>query len=106
MNNCYGMRREDGKSNLKFVAQVVIPKGYTLVNAGLVWSTKDMTELTLESELKPTYISKISTTGQFSVTINGVPSGMKVRGRAFVQVRDKQGRMYTVYSEETMLYAK
>lgn len=75
----------DGKYDVKFVGQIVVPEGGKLEEAGLVWSSNKDTALTLE-EAKITRITKISNTHQFSVTIKGMPKGRFIRGKIFAKV--------------------
>lgn len=96
-----------GKYDLRYLAQITLPKEMKLVDAGLVWTNKAAEvkeeQLKLESEgqsgVKITRISKISTTGQFSVTIKGVPSGICVPGKIFAVYSDSEGGRHTVYSD-------
>lgn len=96
----------EGKSDVKFVGQLVIPKEYTLKNAGLVWSTKTaeqvqlIVEQKLNPNLKPTLITKISESNQFSVTIKGLPNGMSLRGAIFATLVDSEGNEILIYSGE------
>lgn len=107
LTNYFAALRTDGKTNATFVGQLVIPEGYTLKNAGLVWSSKADTALNLDGNLKPTYITKISDTNQFSVTIKGLPEGRFIRGRIFATVVDENNNESVIYSEnEETIYAK
>lgn len=105
MTNAFAMERTaDTKSDIRFVGQLTIPEGYTLVNAGLVWSTKEDKELVVDRKpnptLTPTYITTISNTNQFSVTIKGLPSGMAINGRVFAEVKnDSTGESLFVFSD-------
>lgn len=100
------IKRTDDKSDIRFVGQLVLPKGYRLVNAGLIWSTKEEAEVPLivggglNAKLNPTYITAISNTNQFSVTIKGLPTGMSLRGRIFATVIDGAGNQKLLYSKE------
>ena len=100
-------KRNDDRYNLRYLAQLVIPEGCKLVNAGLVWSNKGLdTEDALQIKadgttavgVKVTKISAISSTYQFSVTIKGVPVNTEVPGRIFAEIEDADGNRY-VYSE-------
>lgn len=101
-------KRNDGKSNLRYLAQIVLPEGAKLVDAGLVWTNKAATvtedQLTLENAeagvagVKVTHIKAISTTGQFTVTINGVPTKVSVPGKVFATYTLGEETV-TVYSE-------
>lgn len=111
LTNVFVTKRDDGKSNMKFVGELALPEGYTVLEAGLVWSSKDETELladdgkNLNSKLKPTYISKISDTNQFSVTIKGIPADRFLRGVIFAKVADEDGNEGYIFSGEKKIYA-
>lgn len=94
--------KSDTKYNVKFVGQLVVPKDYTVLKAGLVWSSKEEPTLDAAADgVKVTYISKISNTNQFSVTIKGMPEGRFLRGKVFAQVQNvKTGETQWIYSEE------
>lgn len=97
-------RPSDGKSDAKYVGQLILPEGYTLVNAGLVWSSNEDTELVIDGKLnqnaKVTYIKAISKTNQFSVTIKGMPGGRSMHGVVFATVRDRAGNEMLICSED------
>lgn len=99
VTNVITTQREDGKYDVKFVGQLVLPEGYIIETAGLVWSSKGETELILGTGLKPTCITKISETNQFSVTIKGMPEGKFLRGKIFVIANDGTISK-TIYSDE------
>lgn len=99
-------KRTDQKADVQFVGQLVVPEGYKIKEAGLIWSTKTAAEVPLITEdnklnpnLKATCIQKISTTNQFSVTIKGMPEGYTIRGRIFATLEGADGTEL-VYSEE------
>lgn len=105
MTNVIETKRDDGKSDIRFVGQLVIPEGYRLTDAGLVWVSADGAELSLDnSAVKATHITKISSTDQFSVTIKGVPAGRFVRGKIFAAV-EKNDMKKTIYSEEEKVFS-
>lgn len=100
------LRPEDGRSDARFVGQLVVPEGWTIKNAGLVWSSSDTVDLVLGGNAKETYISKISNTDQFSVTIKGMPHGRYICGQIFATLADAEGTEYVVYSEAARVNAK
>lgn len=102
-------KRTDGKSDLKFVAQLAVPEGYTVVDAGLLWLSNDNetewgTEEAIADGVKVTHITKMNVSGQFSVTIKGVPAGRFVRGVVYAKVTN--GTETFVYSQEQKVMAK
>lgn len=103
LSNVMVTKTADNKSDVRYVGQLIIPEGYEIVNAGLVWSTKN-TELIvdnkLNSDLKPTFINKISNTNQFSVTVKGVPEGYHFRGIIFATIKNRNGEEMFIYSNE------
>lgn len=110
ISNALAMARPtDNKSDIRFVGQLVIPKGYTLRRAGLVWTTKTEKKLIVDGgwnpELTPTYISAISNTNQFSVTIKGLPQGMFIRGIIFAELQDGEGNTVYAFSDEKKVNA-
>lgn len=106
MTNTISEKNESGKTDVRFVGQLVVPEGSRIVNAGLVWSSKEGTDLVLGGEDKETYISRISNTNQFSVTIKGMPAGRFIRGKIFATLVDAEGKETCVYSEERRADAK
>lgn len=98
LSNVIVEKRSDGKSDIKYVAQIVLPEGAELKEAGLVWKTTDTDyaeEVVIGADnVKVTKISKISNSYQFSVTIKGVPENKTVPGRIFATIDDT-----TVYSD-------
>ena len=100
-------KRTDGKTNIKFAAQLVVPEGYTVVETGLLWCSKDTPEVLAENGeiaagVKKTVSPSMNKSYQFSVTINGVPTGRFVRGMIYAQVRNKETNEVTwIYSGET-----
>lgn len=106
LTNVTAEKRDDGKYNVKFVGQLVVPEGYSIKNAGLVWSSKDGAELELGAGMKETYISRISNTNQFSVTIKGVPAGKFLRGRIFATLEKDAEVQAPIYSAETRAVVK
>lgn len=109
LTNVITEKRDDDKYNVKFVGQLVVPEGYTIKEAGLVWSNKgeayhdesklDLANFGVDSGVKVTKISKISDTYQFSVTIKGVPSSVKcVPGRAYAKLVKAGAETETVQS--------
>lgn len=99
-------KRADTKADVQFVGQLAVPKGYKIKDAGLIWNSKSADEVSLitedgklNPEAKATYITKISTTNQFSVTVKGMPEGNSIRGRIFATVVSPDGEVL-VYSEE------
>lgn len=101
MTNVIAAKRADGKYDVKFVAQLVVPEGCSVKNAGLVWSAKDEAVLELGgADAKTTYIAKISNTNQFSVTIKGMPEGRFVRGKIFATLEKAAEEQAPIYSSE------
>lgn len=100
-------KRTDGKTNIKFAAQLVVPEGCTVVETGLLWCSKDTPEVLAENGeiaagVKKTVSPSMNKSYQFSVTINGVPTGRFVRGMIYAQVRNKETNEVTwIYSGET-----
>lgn len=105
--NTLAMPADDCKVNARFVGQLALPEGAKLLDAGLVWSTKETpAELTLAADgVKVTHISAINTAYQFSVTINGMPKGRFVRGVIFAEVQLPDGTT-TIYSGEATITNK
>lgn len=100
------IKQDTGKADARFVGQLAVPEGCVIKNAGLVWNSSNDKELTLESGVKVTYISKISSTNQFSVTIKGMPEGRFVYGRIFATIVDAEGTETVVYSDEAKVTNK
>lgn len=97
LSNLLVMPGTAGKLDVRFVGQLVLPKDYKIKEAGLLWSTKDVTakeaegELVLDAGVKKTCISKISDTYQFSVTVKGMPSNLTLQGKIFAKVQAPDG---------------
>ena len=91
-------KRDDGRYDIRYLAQLTVPEGYTLKEAGLVWSNKGIdseADLIYDNAgtmagVKVTKISRISNTMQFSVTIKGVPEGTNVPGRVFAKFAQQE----------------
>lgn len=101
--------RDDGNSNVQFVCQITIHEGYDTVEAGLIWTGKNRTNVpvlyntdgTINEGAKKITVNKTNIYGQASVTINGIPSGKTVRGVAFAKMRNKNtGEEIWIFSEE------
>lgn len=107
LSNVIVTKNNDGKSDIRFVGQLVVPEGYKLKSAGLVWSAADGTTLELgNNAVKTTYISTISNTNQFSTTIKGVPGGRFVRGVIFATMINTETNEIVVYAEEAKVVAE
>ena len=102
-------KRADGKANVKYVAQLSIPEGYTLNEAGLLWYGKsDLASLTTENGpaagVKKIATSTINTRYQFAIRVNGIPAGKTIRGVIYAKVTNNETQETTwVYSEEVKL---
>lgn len=117
LSNVITTDRGDGKYDIKFVTQLVVPEGYTIEEAGLVWSNKgesyndefklDIAKYGTDGGVKLTKISKISNTWQYSVTIKGVPATVGcVPGRAYAKLVKADEEVKTVQSEVKAGYIK
>lgn len=99
-------KRADGKANVKFVAQLSIPEGYTLNETGLLWYGKsDLDSLYTEdgpnSKVQRVVVPRISATYQFAVTVNGIPATKTIRGVIYAKVTGSDGQEQWIYSDET-----
>lgn len=97
LSNVITTKRPDGKYDVKFVGQIVLPDDYTIEKAGLVWNSNVDADLVIDNGLKETCITKISDTNQFSVTIKGMPADKFICGKIFATVKNSD--METIYSE-------
>lgn len=103
------IKRADGKANVKYVAQLSVPKGYTLNEAGLLWYGKsDLASLTTENGpaagVNKIATSTINTRYQFAIQVNGVPAGKTIRGVIYAKVTNNETKETEwVYSEEVRL---
>lgn len=109
ISNTNKVKREDGKANIQYVGQLIVPEGYTLNEAGLIWTGKNKTNLpvmynadgTLNTGAKKVVSPKVNVSYQFSVTVKGIPAGKTARGVIFAKVtNDKTGEVSWVFSEE------
>ena len=99
-------KRADGKANVKFVAQLSIPEGYTLNETGLLWYGKsDLDSLYTENgpntKVQKVVVPRISSTYQFAVTVNGIPATKTIRGVIYAKVTGSDGQEQWIYSDET-----
>ena len=99
------IKRADGKANVKYIAKLSIPDNYILNETGLLWYGKPDLE-NLCTETGPTPGTKkivapvISSTYQFAVNVNGIPTGKTIRGVIYAKVTDKETQQTKwVYSE-------
>ena len=101
---------ESGKGSVKYVGQLVVPKGYTVEECGLIWSamspktvpvlyTYENGTLTLPSKVyKTPSIYGSNTVKQFSITVTGIPKKGGVRGVIYAKVSNDVESKY-VFSE-------
>lgn len=110
VTNLLVVKSEDTKSDVRYVAQLVVPEGWKIAQAGLVWTAKEdvalVTDGSLNPDAKATYIKAISYTNQFSVTVKGMPEGRFLRGRVFAKLVKADGEVQWVYSDEYRAEAK
>ena len=102
-------KRADGKANVKYVAQLSVPEGYTLNETGLLWYGKsDLVSLTTDNGpaqgVKKIATSTINTRYQFAICVNGIPAGKTIRGVIYAKVTNNETKeTQWVYSEEVKL---
>lgn len=105
LTNIIMTMRADTKADVKFVGQLVIPEKYRILETGLAWYSKTKgddlinEEGKLAASVKLTKVAAINTSGQFSVTVKGMPKGNFVNGAIYAKVIDAEGNIKFVYSK-------
>ena len=105
ISNVHVAQNADGSYNVQFVSQLMVPQGYTLLEAGLVWNADaPVNSSELSTDAGPTVtkgkvnVPQVSSSYQYSVTIKNVSAGHTIHGVAFAKVQDASGSVSWLYS--------
>lgn len=115
MNNAYvASKNADGSGNVRFMGQIVVPKGYRVEECGVIWTGRNTTNMpdlyTLDGNTftavgKKVAVKKYTCNYQFGVAVNNVPAGKTARGVVYAKLTNGTDTMY-VFSEENRVTVK
>lgn len=98
----------DTKSHVRFYNQIIIPKGYKLLDAGFAY-TKDASIKTLhgdngiiaDSRIKNYPTKTVNANGQFSISWSKVTKGSNIYSETWAKLQNPDGEIVWVYSPLT-----
>lgn len=110
ISNVNTTKRDDGKFDAQFIGLLTIPEGYTINEAGLLWSPSAIENSVLDpkqgpliegAQIKKVNVDKVSSAYQYSVTVKSIPLGRTVHAVSFAKVTDPEtGGSVWIYSTE------
>nr|WP_296063459.1 bacterial Ig-like domain-containing protein [uncultured Mediterraneibacter sp.] len=115
MDNAYvASKNADRSGNVRFMGQIVVPKGYRVEECGVIWTGRNKTNMpelytfdgnTFTAVGKKVAVKKYTCTYQFGVAVNNVPAGKTARGVVYAKLTNGTDTKY-VFSEENSVTVK
>ena len=107
-------KNANGSGNVRFVGQLIVPKGYKVQECGIIWTGKSTTIMpnlyesdgtTLTVKGSKVAAKRYTSNYQFSMTINKVPAGKTARGVIYAKMTNGTETIY-VFSPENSVTVK